>query len=169
MKITKQELKDLDACAGGYIRFIQQTNDTSEPVEVSSLIGGVNTYNDLLWLAGKKLSREVIVRFACDCALINIELIKPYTDKYEEIVAFLEEPTYAAAWDARDASNSARAAARDSNSAWGAARVADVAARAVHSARAAGAAAWAGAAASTAAVSPESKQKVDQLLIALFS
>ena len=47
----------------------------------------------ILWLVSKHQTRERIVRFACDCALINIELIKPYTDKYELILGFLRNPT----------------------------------------------------------------------------
>ena len=79
MKITKAELIELGACKDGLERFIAQTNNTDEPVEVSSLVGGKNLYSDLLWLAGKKLTKERIVRFACDCALINIEKIRLYT------------------------------------------------------------------------------------------
>lgn len=95
MKITKAELIELNACQSGLNRFITQTNNTDDPVEVSTLVGGKNTISDLLWLAGKKLPKEKIVRFACDCALINIEKIKPYTDKYELIVDFLNNPTSA--------------------------------------------------------------------------
>ena len=92
MKITKAELIELKACEDGLDRFIAQTNNTDEPVEVSSLVGGEVTYSDLLWLAGEKLPRERVVRFACDCALLNIELIKPYTDKYDLILEFLRNP-----------------------------------------------------------------------------
>lgn len=92
MKITKQQLIEMSACKAGLRRFIDQTNNTDEPIEVSSLIGGKNTVFDLLWLAGETLSKERIVRFACDCALINIELIKPHTDKYDLIVSFLKDP-----------------------------------------------------------------------------
>ena len=94
--ITKQELIELNACRDGLRRFTAQTNDTDASVEILSLIGGHNTVGDLLWLAGKILPKEKIVKFACDCALINIEMIKPYTDRYDEIVAFLKEPTDAA-------------------------------------------------------------------------
>ena len=40
MKITKQELKDMGACTGGLERFITQTNNTDDAVEVASLVGG---------------------------------------------------------------------------------------------------------------------------------
>lgn len=109
MKITKAELIELNACQSGLNRFITQTNNTDDPVEVSTLVGGKNTISDLLWLAGKKLPKERIVRFACDCELINIEKIKPYTDKYELIVDFLNNPTSAAY--AADAAASAAYAA----------------------------------------------------------
>ena len=93
MKITKQELIELDACTNGLTRFVEQTGNTDAEIEVSTLIGGVNTTSDLLWLAGKKLEKTKIVRFACDCALINIALIRPYTDQYESILSFLNNPT----------------------------------------------------------------------------
>ena len=93
MKITKAELIEMKACEDGLERFINQTGNTGEPVEVLSLIGGENTLPDLVWLASKSLPKERIVRFACDCALINIEEIKPYTDDYDIIVEFLRNPT----------------------------------------------------------------------------
>lgn len=93
MKITKKELIEMGACSNGLKRFITQTSNTDEPVEVSSLVGGENYYSDLLWLAIKKLPKERIVRFVCDCALLNIELIKPHTNNYDQIVEFLRNPT----------------------------------------------------------------------------
>ena len=108
MKISKAELVKLSACGDGLRRFIKQTNGSEESIEVADLVGGENTCGDLLWLAGKKLPEERIVRFACDCALINIEKIKPYTDKYDLIVGFLTNPT---ARTADDAAHAARTAA----------------------------------------------------------
>ena len=105
MKITKAQLIELKACKSGLARFMAQTGNTDLPVDVASLVGGENTNNDLLWLAGKFITRDRIVRFACDCALINLELIKPYTDKYELIEEFLKTPT-----DAARAARAARAA-----------------------------------------------------------
>lgn len=93
MKISKQELIEMDACVDGLDRFIEQTGDTDKSVDVKDLIGGKNDYYDALWLAGKRLPKDKIVRFACDCALINIELIKPYTDDYDLIYNFLVNPT----------------------------------------------------------------------------
>lgn len=72
-------------------RFVKQTGGTELPVEISSLIGGMNTTRDLLWLAGEILPREVIVKFACKCALISLPLIEGYTDKYEVIAEFLKD------------------------------------------------------------------------------
>lgn len=123
MKTNKKELVWFGTCKEDLDRFIDQTNNTESDVEVASLVGGKNTYSDILWLLNEKgVSRERIVRFACDCALLNIELIKPYTDKYRSIIDFLNNPTNAdAARAARDvvrttraayASNPARAAAR---------------------------------------------------------
>jgi len=108
MKISKNELIEISACKEGLERFIKQTGGVETPVEVVSLVGGENTYGDLLWLAGKTLDRSKIVRFACDCALLNIEKIKPYTDKYDLIVNFLNDPGDTAA---------ARAAARTADAA----------------------------------------------------
>tara|TARA_R110002074_G_scaffold195878_1_gene362433 strand:+ start:403 stop:963 length:561 start_codon:yes stop_codon:yes gene_type:complete len=110
MKISKQQLIEMKACKTDLKRFIEQTDNTDEPVEVLSLIGGKNTTADLLWLADKTLPKEKIVRFACDVALINIEKIKPYTNKYDLIVNFLMNP--ARATYARAAYAAAAAAAR---------------------------------------------------------
>ena len=121
MKISKQELIEMKACSDGLKRFMQQTNNTDEPVDVASLVNGKNTYSDLLWLAGEKLDKSRIVRFACDCALLNIELIKPYTDKYDLIVEFLKNPNAAITAYAADA-----AAANAAYAAYAAARAADV-------------------------------------------
>ena len=181
MKITKQELKNFGACQEGFKRFIIQTNNTDEPVEVISLIGGENTVSDLLWLAGKILSKEKIVRFACDCALLNIELIRPYTNDFNLIQDFLNNPSqnaaaardaaYAAARAARDAAARARAAARDAAyaardaardaayAAYAAARAGDAAARAGDAAARAGDAAYAAARAAD----------INKLLVKLFT
>lgn len=113
MKISKQELIEMNVCADGLERFKVQTNNTNDRVDIASLVGGVNTYRDILWLASKCVTHERIVKFACDCALINIELIKPYSGHYDLIVDFLNNPitssdATATACDANDAA--ARAA-----------------------------------------------------------
>jgi len=51
MKISYDELVQMDACSSGLERFEQQVGGSREPVDVLSLIGGVNTTSDLLWLA----------------------------------------------------------------------------------------------------------------------
>jgi hypothetical protein len=103
MKITKQQLIELNACERGLERFIEQTDDTDKPVEIVSLIGGENTIGDLTWLAGKICDKKDIIKFVCKCALINIELIKPYTDKYDLIVGFLNNPFDDTRFDVRTA------------------------------------------------------------------
>ena len=120
MKISKQQLIDMKAREDVLERFIEQTNNTDELVDVLSLIGGKNTVYDLVWLAGETLSKEKLLRFACDLALINIEKIKLYTEKYDLIVEFLMNPTTArvdalratAHHDARVAVDAAAYAAR---------------------------------------------------------
>ena len=167
MKITKAELVEMGACRVGLERFIKQTNGTDEAVEVTSLIGGENTLSDLVWLAGKMLPQERIVRFACDCALINIELIKPYTSDYDIIVEFLRNPTGgglvgdAAAYAADTARNAAADAAYAADAAWNAADAADT--------DAAVAAAYAADTAAYAATRVGDKEKVNELLKEMFA
>ena len=100
MKITKLQLQKLNACKDGLNRFITQTNNTDQPVSIVSLIGGENTISDLLWLYSEIYDTKDIINFSCKCALINIELIKPYTDKYDLIVDFLNNPVDASRVDA---------------------------------------------------------------------
>lgn len=90
MKISAKELRSLNACEMGYDRYLQQVGNSECEVDASTLVGGLNTYSDLLWLAQKKINSDRIFRFTKDCALINIELIKSYTDKYDLIVDFLK-------------------------------------------------------------------------------
>jgi len=180
MKTKKHELIAFDACQHGLDRFIEQTNNTEADVDVASLVGGKNTYSDILWLLnGKGVSTDRIVRFSCDCALINIDLIKPYTDKHDLIVEFLknrvgnnaraaDSAAYAAdsaAYAADSAADSADSAAR------AAAYAADSAAYAAAAARAADSAAYAAAraAAYAAAAARASDDKVNQLLTDLIN
>ena len=178
VKITKQELKNFGACQEGFKRFIIQTNNTDEPVGIISLIGGENTVSDLLWLAGKILSKEKIVRFACDCALLNIELIRPYTNDFNLIQDFLNNPSQNAARAARaaHAASAADAAAHaayaaHAASAADAADAADAAAHAARAARAASAAYAARAAAHAAARAAYAADAADinKLLVKLFT
>lgn len=163
MKINKQQLIDMKACEGGLDRFIEQTDNTYDDIEVESLIGGKNTTDDLLWLTGKTLSKDKIVRFACDCALLNVDLIKPYTDDYDVIIAFLKWPAAANAVPAARAAHAAYTA-----------RAAHASTTTVHTARAAHAshaehASTAAAYASRAARSGRAEAEVEALLIKLFS
>ncbi|MFT6347056.1 MAG: hypothetical protein ACJAYB_000037 [Psychromonas sp.] len=66
--ITKQELIKLGADQDLISRFIEQTNNTDQPVDILSLIGAENATDDLLWLAGKILPKIKIVQFTVECA-----------------------------------------------------------------------------------------------------
>jgi len=155
MKTKKHELIAFDACQHGLDRFIEQTNNTEADVDVASLVGGKNTYSDILWLLnGKGVSTDRIVRFSCDCALINIDLIKPYTDKHDLIFEFLKNRV----------GNNARAA---DSAAYAAASAAYAAAAACAADSAAYAAARA--AAYAAAAARASDDKVNQLLTDLIN
>ncbi|EJS0970480.1 hypothetical protein NW995_002476 [Salmonella enterica] len=177
MKITKQELKDFGACQEGFKRFINQTNNTDEPVDVVSLIGGCNTVSDLLWLAGKILTKEKIVRFACDCALLNIEKIRPYTNDYNLIVDFLNTPAAAAGAAAARAAGAAAARAAGAAAAAAAYAAADAAAYAADAAAAYAADAAAYAADAAAAYAADAAAyaaarayaEINKLLVKLFS
>lgn len=118
--ITKAQLIAWNACEDGLDRFIGQTGGTDKPVEIISLIGGKNTIGDLVWLAQKMFGTGRIRKFACDCALINVELIKPYTDKYDLIADWLKDPTGKDAMAADKASCGAWAATADSFVGWAA-------------------------------------------------
>lgn len=129
MKTSYNELIEMCACEDGLERFEQQVGGSHEPVDVLSLIGGVNTTSDLLWLAGKRLPKARIVEFAIKCAravehLSDDPRVKAAIDAAEN---WVREPTE----DNRKAADAAAAAA-----AWVAA-----------AADAAAAAAWAAAAA----------------------
>ncbi len=115
MFITKAQLINFRACKGGLARFIEQTNDTDGPVNVETLFNGKNTISDLSWLALKTIPLDRLLELSKDCALVNLELIKPYTDQYELISDFLSgnaaDAAYAAA-RAADAADAADAASR---------------------------------------------------------
>lgn len=163
MKISKKQLIEMGACQDVLSRFIEQTGNTDEPVGVLSLIGGKNITSDLIWLAGETLPKEKVARFACDVALINIEKIKPHTDKYDLIVDFLTNPTADTTDAAITAATNAAAYAR---AAADAAAVADYAARAV--AVDAFAAFAARAVAVDALAAGATQEQINQLLVKLF-
>lgn len=91
MTITKSELIELGACYEGLNRFIEQTNNTDEPVSVVSLVGGKNTTYDLLWLAEKKVPDYSLQNLSRDCALVSLELIKAHlTDElYNDVLDYI--------------------------------------------------------------------------------
>ena len=95
MKISKQQLIEMNASEEFLDRFTKQTGNTKDEVSVDLLISfiGIETkVKDLLWLASETIEKEKIIRFYCDVALIDINLIKPYTKAYDEIVDFLKNP-----------------------------------------------------------------------------
>lgn len=92
MKITKNKLIDMVVPYQCIVRFAEQTNGTDEPVDVLSLLRGKNTIGDIAWIAAKTIPRERLIRFACDCAITNLQLIEPYILKYDEIKEFLQNP-----------------------------------------------------------------------------
>lgn len=168
MLISRQQLTDMGASSDIVKRFKRQTGNTDKPVEVATLVGGKNTYSDLLWLAGKVKTKPKIARFAKDCALINIKRIKPYTGKYAPIVDFLKSESArsveaaraadAAVWAAwADSDREAVASAASAESAANSAAVPD-----------SGADFAAEAAVRAAKVSLDSKQQVEKLIKELF-
>ena len=139
--ITAEELRELEACEDGYVTFVKKNG--SEATYLEALES--NGIGDLLWYFDQtnnlsKGQRKDLQKLINSYALVNIELVKPYTDDYGIIVSFLEGDE-----SKREA---ARAAARAAAWAAGAARAAAEAAWAV--AEAASAAAWAAGAAGAA-------------------
>ena len=107
--------------------------------------------------ASEKLPTERLIRCSCDCALINIDLIKPHTENFELIKSVLNKPQIAE-YHADDSDDEAYYAA---DAAYYAAELAynsRIAFSAVSVDALADAAKWA------AKVSEESKQKVEQLI-----
>jgi hypothetical protein len=94
---------------------------------------------------------DVLFKFSCACALVNIELIKPYTKDFDLILEFLKNPVKENSRAARaaDAAYAAYAAADAARAAADAA--ADAAARAAYAAARAAYAAYAAADAARAA------------------
>ena len=158
--ITAEELRELEACEDGYVTFVKKNG--SEATYLEALES--NGIGDLLWYFDQtnnlsKGQRKDLQKLINSYALVNIELVKPYTDDYGIIVSFLEgdeskreaasaaaSAAEAAAWATRAAARAARAA-RAAGAAMAAARATRAAARAAEAtARAAtGAAAWAAA------------------------
>lgn len=94
MRITKQELIDSGASQEQIVLFVQNTNNTDEPVLISSLLDGdIYSMYLVIWIASKVLDTSKMVRFHCDLTLMYIHLLKPHTEKYNDIVDFLKNPT----------------------------------------------------------------------------
>lgn len=97
--ITKEKLFEMKDDITFREEF-EYEKDLDKPISIISLITGdsktgFHSTTEFLWLAGEILPREKIVIFACDCALINVELIKPYVTEeyYKYIINFLNNPT----------------------------------------------------------------------------
>ncbi len=102
MKITLDELIELEGCKNGVQRFVDQSRaNNDEPVDVSTLVGGLNTYSDFSWLMRKKVSRKRVLRLVFACASIHAHLLEPHanTKQYAIIVKFLENPQSVDSWD----------------------------------------------------------------------
>ena len=159
--ITAEELRELEACEGGYVTFVKKNG--SEATYLEALES--NGIGDLLWYFDhtgnlSKEQRTDLQKLINGYALVNIELIKPYIQEYDVIVSFLQgdeskreaaETAAWAAWAAR-AAWGAPWAALAARAAWGAARTAEWAetAGAVRAVRAAARAAETAGAAGTA-------------------
>jgi hypothetical protein len=101
IKITLETIREHHPCADGW-KKVKAAND-DQPFPVSSILDS-NGLDDTLWVLRCLPEHNQLWRkFACWCALENIELIKPYTDKYDLIVDYLNNP------DADSAYNVARA------------------------------------------------------------
>ena len=182
MKIRKSELIEMGACKSGLKRFIAQTNNTNDHVDVLSLIGGKNTTNDLCWLAFKKIGKKSVVEFAVKCAkeVLHLTDAKEAKSAIEAAERWIENPTK----DNKDAASAAcddayaAAAAYDAVAAYDAAAAAYAAAAAAYDAYAAAAydaydavaydAYDAVAAYDAAAAAGLSKEKINQFLIEML-
>lgn len=93
--ITKQRLIDIETPLDGLSRFIKQTNDTNEEVNIIDLIGGENTTDDLFWLAGKLGLIGKFPFFAVGCADLVSHLDESGTAKacIEATRTFLNDKT----------------------------------------------------------------------------
>ena len=176
IKITIQQLIQLGTDDAVLNAFIEQTNDTDKPVDLASLVGGKIPIEDLAWLScvlcTSPEQRVKMIRCVKDCALINIELIKPFVTKrdYNSIVKFLGN-------DVRFASDAVRQAAiRSYKACGGSLDYFEAMNNNTNAARAADAVVFASAGTTAmpmvqrvVSISPESKAKVEDLLRILFT
>ena len=170
--ITKAELIELDACEIGLDRFIRETKNTDEPVEILSLIGGENTTEDLLWLAVRLGGLEQVKKFALNCAALNVEKIKPYChpNQYELILNFLNGEGEVAATSVRAIRIFAKSARAEvaCSSALAVERAARVAAWTSGERNAMWLATWSSWVATSAISAGSSQEKIDELLKQVF-
>jgi hypothetical protein len=116
IKITLETIRKQHPCKAGWKKVKAANND--QPFAVSSILDS-NDLDDTLWVLRCLPEYDQLWRkFACWCALDNIELIEPYTDKYDQIVNYLIDPNGA---DVADAVDVARATYSAVDSAYGAA------------------------------------------------
>lgn len=97
MKISKAELLSLNACSGGYQRFVEQTHYTNEPVDLVTLIGGKNKISDFVWLINVKHSQGHLDArpFFAGLCLLGLEFVKPFFTEqdYNIFVSYLKDYT----------------------------------------------------------------------------
>ncbi|MFT6347048.1 MAG: hypothetical protein ACJAYB_000029 [Psychromonas sp.] len=148
--ITKQKLLNLGAHQGLISRFIEQTGNTDQPVDILSLIGAENATDDLLWLAGQTLPKIKIVQFAVECAesVLHLNSDPRAIAAIQSAKDWLEEPSEENRLLAREAFTYANNATYDTDAARAAyyaanAAAADNAYAAINTAYAAAAAACA--------------------------
>lgn len=96
--ITKIQLEDMGAPYDLIARFTEQTDGVESPVEISSLVGGCNRVKDFIWFVENLLTKKGIVKFTCKYTLLSINVIRPYTDKYELIVEYLQNSLEKGYW-----------------------------------------------------------------------
>jgi len=131
MKITINKIRELNPCNTGYQRLLNQLGsgfDKDKEFEVSSLVGGENTINDITWLLGEAKNKRVLVEFAVFCAELvlpiyentsdnkapgeAIELVKKWLDDASSVTKCELSAAYAAAYNAAyNAADAAYAAA----------------------------------------------------------
>jgi hypothetical protein len=146
IKVSKKILIEMNACEYGVRQFMSHVKDENVELNALDLIDSDNiSLDNKVWFATRVIrDKGKLVKFACNCALINIEKVRPYCNEtqYQFIIDYLKEPAADAAADAAyaaaDAARAARAAraAAAADAAYAATYAADTA-RAARAARAA--------------------------------
>ena len=154
MKTTINKIKTLNPCASGYHNLFNQLGtdfDKDAEFELSSLVGGKNTINDITWLLGKTDNKRALVEFA----VFSAELVLPIYEKMNDSKAPRETIELVKKW-LNDESSVTKQELRD----------AAYAAAAAYAAYAAAAAAYAAAAAAYADY--DIKKQINDKLIAII-